>query len=76
MLTLSSKWANFFRRQPETGMGYTIVTVVLKDGRRFPRVAVTGGVIGSVEDETSIPFREDDIAEFVVTHDKTNLSRR
>jgi hypothetical protein len=67
-----AKWAEFFGNRPETGMGYTIVTVVLKDGRRYPRVTVTGGVIGSVDGEPDIPFSEDDIAEFLVTHDKSS----
>jgi hypothetical protein len=80
MLRLSSKWVEFFRMHAETGMGYTIVTVVLKDGKRYPRVAVTGGVIGSVDGGSAIPFIEDDIAEFeddiaefIVTHDKAGL---
>lgn len=75
MLRLSSKWADFFRSQPETGMGYVIATVVLKDGRRYPRVAITGGIIDSIEGYSSIPFVEAEIAEFVVTHDKTRMRR-
>ncbi|HWE75815.1 MAG TPA: hypothetical protein VG328_21825 [Stellaceae bacterium] len=70
MLRLSENWAEFFRRSPETGMGYWIVTIVLKNGRRFERVAVTGGTIGSIEGSPTIPFGEDEIAEFIVTHDK------
>jgi hypothetical protein len=75
MLCLSSKWADFFRTHPETGMDYTIVTVVLKDGRRFERVVVTGGIIGSVDGDPTVRFTEDEIAEFIVTHDKKNLRR-
>jgi hypothetical protein len=73
MLQLSSKWAEFFRSRPETGMGYVIVTVVLKDGRRFPRTAVTGSTIGSIEGSPVIPSTEDEIAEFIVSHDKTRM---
>ncbi|MBS0548017.1 MAG: hypothetical protein JSR24_09715 [Proteobacteria bacterium] len=76
MLQLSSKWAEFFNNQAETGMGYVITTVVLKDGRRYPRVPVIGGCIGEINGEPTIPFHEDDIAEFVITHDKTDLLRR
>lgn len=54
-------------------MGYHIVTVILRDGRRYPRTVVTGGSIGSIAGEAGIPFAEDEIAEFVVTHDKTGL---
>jgi len=64
MLALSSKWAPFFKSVPETGMGYVIVSVILKDGSRFDRVCVVGGIITKVGDSASIPFSEADIAEF------------
>jgi hypothetical protein len=35
MLALSAKWAEFFRSNPETGMGYSVVSVILKDGQRL-----------------------------------------
>jgi hypothetical protein len=73
VLQLSSKWAEFFNGHPETGMGYVIVTAILKDGRRYPRVAVIGGMIGDVDGDPTIPFTEDEIAEFIITHDKTDL---
>jgi hypothetical protein len=65
MLALSDKWAAFFKSIPETGMGYVIVSVILKDGRRFARVRVVGGVIAKVGDLDAIPFAESDIAQFV-----------
>jgi hypothetical protein len=46
-------------------MGYVIATVILKDGRHYPRAVVTGGIIGSVDGESIIPFSEDEIAELV-----------
>jgi hypothetical protein len=52
-------------------MGYTIVSVMLTDGRRFDRVYVIGGTISEVDGSTLIPFSESEIAEFIVTHDKT-----
>jgi hypothetical protein len=70
MLQLSRKWASFFLTQPETGMGYVMTSVVLKDGRRFDRACVIGGSVSSVDGQTEIPFTEDEIGEFVVTHDK------
>jgi hypothetical protein len=75
MLSLSPKWADFFRSQPETGMGYVIATVILRDGRQYPRAAITGGVIGSIDGSAVIPFTENEIAEFVVTHDKAGMRR-
>ena len=49
MLTLSDKWAPFFRSIHETGMGYVIVSVILKDGRQFDRVCVVGGTITKIK---------------------------
>lgn len=54
-------------------MGYVIVTAVLKDGRRIERAAVVGLTIVSIEGEPTIPFTENEIAEFIVTHDKRKL---
>jgi hypothetical protein len=64
------RFADFFRAQPETGMGYTIVTTVLKNGKRFPQTIVTGGVVSRVRGFSVAPFSETDIDCFEVTHDK------
>lgn len=71
MLALYNKWAEFFRSNPESGMGYTIVSVILRDGRRQDRAYVVGGTITQVDGSDLIPFAEDEIAQFIVTHDKT-----
>ena len=45
MLVLSDRWAEVLTSQPETGMGYQIVWIRLKDGRRIDNVTVVGGII-------------------------------
>lgn len=75
MLKLSSQWGEFFRSQPETGMGYWICSVVLKNGRVLQRVIVDGGMIASVNDSADIPFDESDISKFIVTHDNNGEQR-
>jgi hypothetical protein len=74
VLRLSSKWAEFFKSHAETEMGYVITIIILKDGRRFERATVIGGVVSSIDGRQDIPFIEGDIAEFVVTHDKRSRS--
>lgn len=64
------KFAEFFRSQPETGMGYWVTNVVLKDGREYHQVIVNGGYVTQVKGHTAIPFQESDIDHFVVTHEK------
>ena len=73
MLHLSAKWAPILNAQPETGMGYQITSVSLKDGRRFDNVLIVGGVVTRVGDKEEIPFGEEDIADVVVTHRARDL---
>jgi len=73
-MKLSSKWGERLSNQPETGMGYWIVSVLLKDGRRYDRaIVVDSGHLTQIEGLETIPFVEDDILDFIVTHDKWNF---
>jgi hypothetical protein len=74
MLKLSDKWAAVLARQRETGMGYQVGTVLLKDGRKFEGVVVVGGIISRVAGAESIPFVDDDIESILVTHDPVRTS--
>jgi hypothetical protein len=67
MLELSEKWAPVLAGQPETGMGYQIASVVLRDGKRFDQVMIVGGFITQVGDNKEIPFREEQIVDIRVT---------
>jgi len=69
-LELGEKWAPVLIGQPETGMGYQITTVILKDGSRFPNVTIAGGIITEVAGHRDIPIKEEDIADILVTHGK------
>ena len=66
------RFVDFFRSQPETGMGYWIVTTVLKDGRRYPQVLIDSGHLSRVRRLPHIPVVEDDIAEINQTDAKWN----
>lgn len=57
---------------PETGMGYTVVTIRLRDGREFKQVVIDSGYLARVRGLTDVPFTETDIAEIIPTHDKWN----
>ena len=74
MLELSKKWINQIIPQGETGMGYHIATVRLKDGRSFKQVVIDSGFITQIRGLTDIPFTEEEIAEIVVTHDKWSFN--
>ena len=70
MIKLSKKWCDWLLSQPETGMDYQIVTIVLEDGRRFEQVVAAGGFLTSIRGLAAFPFQEDEIREIIVTHDK------
>jgi hypothetical protein len=75
MIVLSDKWGPELVAQGETGMGYQIASVILKDGRRFDRVVIVGGIVGQIKDIEGIPFSEDQIDQIIVTHDKWDFSK-
>ena len=76
MIELSNRWGDFLRNQPETGMGYWVVSVVLQDGTRFDRaVIVDSGHLTQIYGRRDVPFDEKDIAELFVTHDKWDFQR-
>ena len=70
MIELSAKWAKELASKPETGMGYQVVSVTLKDGQEFDQVAVVEGRITEIRGRQDIPFVEDQISKIVLTHDK------
>jgi hypothetical protein len=52
-------------------MGYQVVTVVLKDGRKFARVVAVEGRLSDREGVWVPPFDESEISDLVVTHDRS-----
>ena len=68
----SGKWADAVRALGETGMGYTIVSIALADGRRFNQVLIESGYLKRVRGLFDVPFVEDDITEIKQTDVKWN----
>jgi hypothetical protein len=61
---------NWLKAQPETGMGYWIVSAHLRDGRTIPHVVLDGGEVTKVRGYAKAPFVEADINHFELTHAK------
>lgn len=74
MFTLPDPWLAELASKPETGMGYQIVTIVLKDGRRFDQVAIVEGRVTEIRGRKDIPFSEAEVADVVLTHAKWNFN--
>ena len=75
MIKLSPDWAKGLLDQPETGMGYQIVSVMLRNGDKYDQVVVNSGYITRVRHFSVIPFVESEIAEITVTHDKWDFNK-
>jgi len=74
MIELPAKWAKELASRAETGMGYQVVSVVLKDGRRFNQVAVVEGLLTEVRGHKDIPFTKEQIADIILTHNKWDFN--
>jgi hypothetical protein len=61
------------KRDTETGIGYQVVSVELKDGRFFDQVSASEGCIIEVRGYKEIPFAADDIASVRVNHKRWNF---
>lgn len=75
---LSDQWCNYLREQPESGMSYQIVTVILHDGRRFERVPFVGPwlCLEDLPGYWKAPFAETDIESILVTHNRSGPPRQ
>ena len=74
MIKLGTKWIDYLKNKPESGMGYQIVSIVLRNGIRYDQVVVDSGYITKIKGITVISFADEDILEIIVTHDKWDFS--
>ncbi len=70
MINLPIQLAKELSQKPETGMGYQIVSIILKDGRKFDQVVIVEGRITEIKNQTDIPFTKEQIVNVILTHDK------
>ena len=75
MLSLPQEWIDRVLLQPESGMGYHIVTVTLTGGRRFEQCVFNSGYISRGRGHRSVPFSAEEIAAIAVTHDRWDFNR-
>ena len=57
----------------ETGIGYQVVQIRLKDGRSFDQVATSNNYIIEVRGYRNSPFASEDIVSVVVNHKSWNF---
>ncbi|HEY3149094.1 MAG TPA: hypothetical protein VGJ75_22210 [Dongiaceae bacterium] len=66
----AGKWRQRVCDLPETGMGYVVVSVELRDGRTFDQVVIDSGIASRVRGLPDVPFAEDDIVGITANHRK------
>lgn len=73
LVPIPSGCVDHLTRVTETGIGYQIVSVELKDGRSFDQVVASEGCIIEVRGFKEIPFATEDVASVVVNHKRWNF---
>jgi hypothetical protein len=61
------------KHERETGPGYQVVSVMLKDGRRFDQVVTSEGCIIEVRGYAEVPFTCHEVASLTVNHRHWNF---
>jgi len=51
-------------------MGFVVVSVTLKDGRKFNQAVIDSGILSRIRGLPNIPFAENEVADIAPTHDK------
>jgi hypothetical protein len=72
----SGDWSDTVRTLGETGMGYTVASITLKDGRQFDQVVIDSGHVTRVRGLPDVPFTENDIAAIKENHQKWDWSEK
>lgn len=67
------KWADYLKAQEETGPGYQVLAVKLKDGRCFDQVVASEGCIIQVRGYNEVPFTPGEVASVEVNHRHWNF---
>jgi hypothetical protein len=71
MKTLPEQWSKFLLAQPETGMGYHMAAITLRDGRVIDDVAIVDHcVVAEVRGQPDISFDPAEIKHIQITHRK------
>jgi hypothetical protein len=73
LIQIPNGFVDPLKRDTETGVGYQVVSVELRDDRSFEQVSASEGCIIEVRSYMEIPFAADDIALVTVNHKRWNF---
>jgi hypothetical protein len=77
VVAVPPNWVSRLRGAPESGIGFSMVSVVLNDGRQFERVPYMMGLLdlAGLAGFWKPPFVGADISDIIVTHDRSGPPR-
>jgi len=73
LIPILPKTVDELKLQRETGPGYQVVSIMLKDGRRFDQVVTSEGCIIEVRGYAEVPFMCHEVASLTVNHRHWNF---
>ena len=73
LVPIPREHAEGLKRHGETGPGYQVVSVILRNGKRFDQVVASEGCVIHVRGHREIPFAPDDVASVAVNHAPWNF---
>src|ERR1700730_4838938 len=73
LVQIPSEFVDHLKRATETGIGYKVVSVGLKDGRTFDQVFTSECCLIEVRGFKGIPFASEDVASVNVNHKRWNF---
>ena|ERR1700730_18587984 len=73
LIPIPSESIDQLKREKETGIGYQVVSVKLKDGRCFEQVVASEGCIIQVRGHKDVPFAPDEVESVRVNHKHWNF---
>jgi hypothetical protein len=76
LVPIPNDFVDELKKDKETGLGYQVVSVKLKDGSCFDQVATSEGHVIEVRGHDEIPFTPAEVAAVKVNHKRWNFRDR
>jgi len=73
LVPVPNGFVDLLKGAKETGIGYQVVSVILKDGRSFDQVVASECCIIEVRGYKEIPFAAEDVVSVSVNHKRWNF---
>jgi hypothetical protein len=73
LVPIPREQADGLRGHGETGPGYQVVSITLKNGKCFDQVVASEGCVIHVRGHKDVPFAPDDVASVNVNHRRWNF---